>query len=132
MAQQAAPISPTYSATPRRPFMRRVFGRDWQIAFIFIAPIVILMAVFIAWPFIDALYTSMTIRNLATRTDEFVGFRNYVRLYQDPFYRQAVKATVNFTAGSIVFKLIFGMIAALLLHGQKRFRNLLTGLILLP
>lgn len=132
MAQQAAPISQSYSATPQRPFMRRVFGRDWQIAFAFIAPIVVLMAVFIAWPFIDALYTSMTIRNLATRTDEFVGLRNYIRLYQDPFYQQAVKATVVFTAGSIVFKLIFGMIAALLLHGQKRFRNLLTGLILLP
>lgn len=132
MAQQAAPMAQSYGATRQRPFMRRVFGPDWQIAFTFIAPIVILMTVFIAWPFIDAAYTSLTIRNLATRTDEFVGFRNYIRLYQDPFYQQAVKATFVFTAGSIVFKLIFGMIAALLLHGQKRLRNLLTGLILLP
>jgi multiple sugar transport system permease protein len=48
--------------------MQRVFGRDWQIAFLFIAPIVILMTVFIAWPFFKALYTSMTIRTLARET----------------------------------------------------------------
>jgi multiple sugar transport system permease protein len=62
----------------------------------------------------------------------FVGFQNYVRLFNDPFYHQAVRATVQYTLGSIVFKLIFGMCAALLLHGQKRMRNLLTGLVLLP
>jgi multiple sugar transport system permease protein len=112
--------------------MRRVFGRDWKIAFVFIAPIVILMTLFIAWPFIKALYTSMTIRNMATRQDVFVGFDNYVRLYSDPFYRQAVWATTMYTIGSISSKLLLGMVAALLLHGQKRFRNLLTGLVLLP
>jgi multiple sugar transport system permease protein len=132
MAQHAAPIPSAYHATPQRPFMRRVFGRDWQIAFVFIAPIVVLMTLFIAWPFIKALYTSMTIRNMATRTDVFVGFDNYVRLYSDPFYHQAVWATVQYTLGSIVTKLLIGTCAALLLHGQKRLRGLLTGLVLLP
>jgi multiple sugar transport system permease protein len=132
MAQQAAPLSAPYPIAPRRPFLQRVLGRDWKIAFAFIAPIVILMVLFIAWPFLKALYTSMTIRNMAKREDVFVGFDNYVRLYSDPFYRQAVKATVIYTVGSIVTKLIFGMCAGLLLHSQKRFRNLLTGLVLLP
>ncbi len=115
-----------------RPTMQRIFGTDWKIAFAFIAPIVILMVFFIAWPFIKALYTSMTIYSLQERADVFVGLDNYIRLYQDPFYRQAVKATFTFTAGSIFFKMIFGTIAALLLHSQKRLKNLLTGLILLP
>ena len=132
MAQQAAPLPASYTIAPRRPLMTRVFGRDWKIAFVFIAPIVLLMTLFIAWPFLRALYTSMTIRNMATRENVFVGFDNYIRLYSDPFYRQAVMATVQYTLGSITTKLIFGMCAALLLHGQKRFRNLLTGLVLLP
>ncbi len=132
MAQRAAPLSTSYHAAPQRPFMRRVFGRDWQIAFVFIAPIVVLMTLFIAWPFIRALYTSMTIRNMATRTDVFVGLDNYVRLYADPFYRQSVIATVQYTIGSIIMKLLIGTCAALLLHGQTRLRGLLTGLVLLP
>jgi multiple sugar transport system permease protein len=111
--------------------MQRVFGRDWQIAFLFIAPIVILMTVFIAWPFFKALYTSMTIRTLARET-KFVWFDNYIRLYQDPYYLQAVENTIVFTSGSVFFKLLLGLCAALLLHSQKRWRNLLTGLILLP
>ena len=132
MAQQAAPLPTTYNGSQQRNTLQQIFGRDWKIAFTFIAPIVFLMIVLIAWPFIKALYTSMTIRNMALRKDVFVGFDNYVRLYSDPFYRQAVKATFVFTGGAITFKVIFGIIAAMLLHSQKRFKNILTGMILLP
>ncbi|MCE7987720.1 MAG: ABC transporter permease subunit [Caldilinea sp. CFX5] len=133
MAQRAAslPTTTRFGSAPRRPMMQRVFGRDWQIAFLFIAPIVILMTVFIGWPFFKALYTSMTIRTLARET-KFVWFDNYIRLYQDPYYLQAVQNTIVFTSGSVFFKLLLGLCAALLLHAQKRWRNLLTGLILLP
>lgn len=131
MAEQVAPLGSTYPYNPRKLRLQRILGRDWKIAFFFVAPMVILLLLFIAWPFVDAAYTSMTIRTLA-REEKFVGFQNYIRLYQDPFYRQAVRATFIFTAGSITFKLLFGMIAALLLHSQKRWRNLLTGLVLLP
>ena len=133
MAQRAVPLptTTTFLSAPRRPMMQRIFGRDWQIAFLFIAPIVILMTVFIGWPFFKALYTSMTIRTLARET-KFVWFDNYIRLYQDPYYLQAVENTIVFTSGSVFYKLLLGLCAALLLHSQKRWRNLLTGLILLP
>ncbi len=133
MAQQAAPLPATgYGRAPRRRTLTtRILGRDWKIAFPFIAPIVILMVVFIAWPFLDALWTSMTIRTLARET-RFVWFDNYIRLYTDVFYQQSVRATFVFTGFSILFKLIFGLIAALLLSGLTRGRNLITGLVLLP
>jgi len=132
MAQRAESLpTATFSTAPRRPVMQRIFGRDWQIGFAFVAPIVILMVVFIGWPFFKALYTSMTIRTLARET-QFVWFDNYIRLYQDAYYLQAVRNTVIFTAGSISSKLILGLCAALLLHSQKRWRNLFTGLVLLP
>ncbi|MEZ4633949.1 MAG: ABC transporter permease subunit [Caldilineaceae bacterium] len=132
MAEQAAPISSgSYVRSPRHDIWRRLFGRDWKIAFVFIAPIVIVMGVFIAWPFIDAIYTSMTIRTMSRET-RFVWFDNYIRLYNDPFYRQAVRNTLVFTSGAIFFKLVFGLIASLLLHGLGRVRNLITGLVLLP
>ena len=133
MAQQAAPYPPTPYSGPirKRPFADRILGRDWKIAFPFIAPIIVLMVIFIAWPFLDALYTSMTIRTLARET-RFVWFDNYVRLYTDIFYLQSVRATFVFTGFSILFKLIFGLIAALLLSGLTRGRNLITGLVLLP
>ncbi|CAN5821230.1 ABC transporter permease subunit [soil metagenome] len=116
--------------TPSRP-LRRILGPDWQIAFPFILPVALLMVVFIAWPFVQAIYTSMTVRMLSRQT-RFVGLQNYVNLWQDPFYRQAVSNTIVYTVGSIAVKFIFGLCAALLLNAQKRFRNILTGLVLLP
>lgn len=133
MAQQTATLpGVTSPAPPRRNLTRRLFGPDWQIAFPFILPVVALMLIFIAWPFLQAVYTSMTVYKVNTRTTEFVWFDNYVRLWQDPFYREAVRNTFVFTAGSITFKLLLGLCAALLLNGQKRFRNVLTALVLLP
>ena len=132
MAQRAESL-PVRSFTPgpRRSLARRLFGPDWQIAFPFVIPMVVLMLLFIAWPFLQAIYTSMTIRTLSRET-RFVGLDNYIRLWQDPFYRQAVANTFVFTAGSISAKLFLGLCAALLLNAQKRARNLLTGLVLLP
>jgi multiple sugar transport system permease protein len=133
MAQQTATLPVArIPARPRYNWARRLFGPDWQIGFPFILPIVALMLLLIAWPFLQAVYTSMTVYRLNTRTNEFVWFDNYIRLYQDSFYREAVRNTFVFTTGSIFFKLLLGMCAALLLNAQKRFRNLLTGLILLP
>jgi multiple sugar transport system permease protein len=111
--------------------LRRWFGRDWKIAFAFLAPIVILLLLFIAWPFFRAILISFTARTLARET-RFVGLENYIRLYSDPFYLIAVRNTVVFTIGSIGFKFIFGLLAALLLYQQKHFRNILIGLVLLP
>ncbi|RIK38603.1 MAG: sugar ABC transporter permease [Chloroflexi bacterium] len=133
MAQRTATLpNVTYPAPPQRSLARRLFGPDWQIAFPFILPVVALMLLFIAWPFLKAVWTSMTVYKVNTRTTEFVWFENYVRLWQDPFYREAVRNTFVFTTGSITFKLLLGLCAALLLNSQKRFRNLLTGLVLLP
>ena len=132
MAQRAETLPQTRTAQPHRSSTtRRVLGPDWKIALPFILPIIILMTIFIAWPFIRAIFTSMTIRTMARET-KFVGLDNYIRLYSDPYYHQAVKATFVFTANAILFKLIFGLIAATLLHPLKRGRNLLTGLVLLP
>ncbi len=132
MAEQASTLPQTQSVTKHKgSTARRILGPDWKIAIPFLLPIVILMTLFIAWPFIDAAYTSMTIRTM-NREVKFVGLDNYIRLFQDRYYWQSVRATFVFTAGAIFFKLIFGLIAALLLNSLNRGRNLLTGLVLLP
>jgi ABC-type sugar transport system permease subunit len=109
----------------------RILGRDWQVALPFIAPIAILMVAFIAWPLIEAVVISFTARSI--RGEQYwVWFDNYIRLWQDPFYWQAVRITIIYTASCIILKFIFGLIAALVINAQTRGRNILTGLVLLP
>jgi multiple sugar transport system permease protein len=74
----------------------------------------------------------MTTRNVITRTDQYVGLDNYVRLLEDVDFRAAVANTFRFTIFSVVIKFIVGMGIALLLNSRLPFRNVLTGLMLLP
>jgi multiple sugar transport system permease protein len=111
--------------------VRSALGADWRVGFMFIAPIVILLVLFIAWPFIRAMYISLTARSIGRQT-RFVGLENYTRLWSDPFFRRAVRNTFVFTGSAIFFKFLAGLCAALLLNAQQRWRDFFTGLVLLP
>src|SRR6478672_11777895 len=112
--------------------MRTIFGRDWNIALPFILPVVFIMTAFIFWPFINAILLSFTVRNLATRTENYVGLQNYVRLAQDSDFLSAVSNTITITVFSVAFKFVIGMAVALVLNSRLPFRSILTGIILLP
>ena len=131
------------AATGATPLMQRtsgarskrleaILGRDWKVALPFVLPIVVIMAGLIFWPFINAILLSFTVRNIVTRSDQYVGLANYVRLWNDSEFRGAVNNTVLFTVASVACKFVVGMTIALLLHSRMPFRNILTGLMLLP
>ncbi len=109
-----------------------ILGRDWRVAIPFVLPIVIIMAGLILWPFINAILLSFTSRSLLTRTESYVGLDNYARLLEDNDFRSAVANTFRFTLASVVVKFVVGMGIALLLNSRLPFRNVLTGLMLLP
>lgn len=122
---------------PRAPAKRSkrieaILGRDWKVALPFVLPLVVIMVGLIFWPFINAILLSFTTRNLVTRSETYVGFANYVRLWRDAEFRGAVNNTILFTVISVGCKLVVGMVISLLLNSRLPFRNVLTGLMLLP
>jgi len=127
---------PTEIPAPRKSdFTKRLnttFGRDWKIALPFILPTVIVMAGLIFWPFVDALIGSMRVRSFMTGQEQFVGLRNYVRLFQDSDYLRSLSVTFNFTFWSLLVKFIVGLSIALILNSKLPFRSVLTGIMLLP
>jgi multiple sugar transport system permease protein len=124
-------IATSVQPVAKRRTLDQILGRDWRVALPFILPTVTLMVLFIAWPLIEAVTISFTARTIKGE-QYFVGLDNYIRLWKDPFYWQAVRTTFVYTGFSILFKFIFGLIAALVINSQVRGRNILTGLILLP
>jgi ABC-type sugar transport system permease subunit len=113
------------------PRLRRWLGADWRLGFLFVLPIVVLVLALVAYPFCYAIYLSMT-RKFVGMPPVFVGFENYVRLASDGFFQRAVWNSVIFTFGSVIFKLVLGMAMALVLTSKIRFRNLFTGILLIP
>ena len=111
--------------------LRRLLGPDWRMGFLFILPIVMLVLSLVAYPFSYAIYLSMT-RKFVGMPPVFVGLENYIRLAHDGFFLRAVWNSFIFTFGSVVFKLGLGMVMALVLTSNIRFRSFFTGVLLVP
>ncbi len=111
--------------------LKRVLGGDWQMGFLFILPIVVLVLALVAYPFTYAVYLSMT-RKFVGMPPIFVGLENYVRLAGDGFFLRAIWNSFIFTFGSVVFKLALGIVMALVLTSNIRFRSFFTGVLLVP
>lgn len=118
--------------TPKRSRWETFLGRDWRVAYPFILPVVILMALLIFWPFVNAIMISMTTRNVVTRTEVYVGLDNYARLLKDSDFIGAVSNTLVFTVASLAVKFVVGMCVALILNSKLPLRSILSGLMLLP
>ncbi|HEX2036512.1 MAG TPA: ABC transporter permease subunit [Chloroflexota bacterium] len=119
---------------PRRSWTwwpRRVLGQDWVAGTLFAAPMLILLVGLIAWPLVQAVWMSFH-NMIGTRWGAFVGWRNYTIQFEDPIFRRSLGLTLQYTAESVLFKFVIGIAAALALHNVKRFRSILTALILAP
>ena len=131
MAQVTAPmvVQPRAISTGKR--LERLLGKDWKIALVFILPMVVLMVGLILYPFLNAAYLSLTVRNIS-RQEVFVGPQNYIKLLSDDQFLGALANTIRFTVLSVVLKTIIGIVIALLLNSKVPFRSLLSGVMLLP
>jgi ABC-type sugar transport system permease subunit len=111
--------------------LKRVLGPDYRMAYLFVTPIVLLVLSLVAYPFTYAIYLSMTYK-LVGLPPVFVGFENYIRLTWDGFFQRAVVNSFIFTFGSVGFKLVLGVVMALVLTSNIRWRSFWTGVLLIP
>ncbi|WP_439658555.1 ABC transporter permease [Lentzea sp. HUAS TT2] len=127
--ERPAPASPAPSA-PSISRSQRVLGRDWRLAAVFIGPTLVLVAGLILFPIVDSIFTSTTERHGAETV--FVGLDNYTALVGDSLFHKGVLNSFVFTAYAEIFKVVLGLIAAMMLHHMRRGRAFLAGVILLP
>jgi ABC-type sugar transport system permease subunit len=111
--------------------LRAVLGPDYRMGFLFVAPIAVCVLSLVAYPFGYAIYLSMT-HKLVGLPPVFVGFENYIRLTFDGFFQRAVYNSFVFTFASVAFKLVFGVVMALVLTSNIRWRSFWTGVLLIP
>ena len=131
MAQQViAPRIPSTQIVSVTKRLEKLLGKDWKIALVFLLPIVILIGGLILYPFLNAIYLSMTVRQ--NRREVFVGAANYVHLLADEEFTGAVLNTIWFTLASVGLKLVVGLSIAMLLNSKMPFRSILSGVMLLP
>jgi multiple sugar transport system permease protein len=100
------------------------------------APSLLMMALVLAYPIFYAGYLSfhqVGIGQLRTGEFPFVGFDNYVRLFQDPLFTLSLKNTFIFTAIVVSVEVVLAVAIALLINQQGVWTSRVTRvLILLP
>src|SRR5690606_38217939 len=99
-----------------------MFGPDWKVGQLFVLPMVLIMALLIFWPFVNAIFISTTSFNCLTGETASVGLRNYERLWTNSDFLQSMQNTIVFTFWSLSLKFIVGMSVALILNSRLPFR----------
>lgn len=117
--------------TPTRPPGRRSAARrrEARAAWLLALPFCALFLTFTLWPVVQSLFMSVTdttARDLRTPfAVELVGVDNFVRAFEDPLFRQAVRNTAYFVLVGMPLTLVVGLAAALALdRGIRRLRSL--------
>jgi multiple sugar transport system permease protein len=97
----------------------------------FVSPALILLVLLVAYPFGMAVWFALS-NSFIGRPGEFIGLQNFVTLWSSDSFRQTFQNAFVFTSIAVVFKVVLGIVLALLLNEQLWFKRLIRGAVLLP
>ena len=119
-------------AQARRPDRStRFLESEGLLATILLAPTVLLLGVFIAYPFVMGVWLSLSNTSVGN-VGEFVGLKNFVKAWNDSIFRTAFGNTFYYTFWATILKLALGMWLALLLNRNFRGKRIVRASMLLP
>lgn len=93
--------------------------REAVYGYIFMLPAILGLLIFLIGPIIVSLYLSFTNYDLLT-APTWMGFENYVTLFQDPLFWQALKVSSMYSVVSVPLGLTLSLVAAVLLDQKIR------------
>jgi multiple sugar transport system permease protein len=120
-----------YAGTPKRGPVTRLLEDERWLAFFLLLPTVVLLGLFIAYPFAKGVLLSVTSTKVGVPGD-FVGLANFDKIWNDSIFRVAVRNTFVYTGVTTVFKLALGLWLAILLNRHFKGKALTRAFILLP
>jgi multiple sugar transport system permease protein len=131
MAVGPATIARPAPLASRSGVVRGLLEREGVFSWIMLAPGVLFLLAFVAYPFFYGIYLSLQDRRVATE-GVFVGLANFRMLTQDAVFWQVVGNTFKYVAVTTVLKLAGGLAMALVMNQSFRGRNLTRAFLLLP
>ncbi len=111
--------------------LARLLESERILASLLLAPTVLLLGAFIAYPFVMGVWLSLNSTSVGN-PGEFVAFKNFAKAWDDSIFQIAFRNTFFYTFWATLFKLALGMWLALLLNRVFRGMRLVRAAILLP
>jgi len=127
------------SEQPRGGRLNGLLEREGSLGYILMAPALLLLAIFMAYPFILGIAFALRSDKIGS-PGEFVGLANFAHLLSgdtiflnlDLTKPSAVKNTFYYTLMATIGKVFLGLVLALLMNQSFRGRNLVRAALLLP
>ena len=113
-------------AAPRRMTMRKFVRRRSTIAFFMALPLILLIALLVAYPAMFSIYLAMLNKSM----EHFVGIGNFEFLFKRETFWMVVKQSCIFAISAVFFKALIGFFLAHFVHtipakGQRKWRGML-------
>lgn len=101
-------------------------SRETRDGIVFALPYLALFSVFLLYPLVKGFYMSLLDWNeFQPAQSQFIWFENYVRMFQDPMFWQALRGTVVFVVLTVPTMVLLGLGLALGVNRQVKGRRIL-------
>ncbi|MGI8900568.1 MAG: carbohydrate ABC transporter permease [Nocardioides sp.] len=104
----------------------------WQPAYLFLAPSLLILGIFIVYPIGQSLWISLHDWSIGADEQPWVGLGNYRELFADPRFWNALKVTLLFTVVSVGIQLVLGFLLAQWLQTTDRLTSFLRSVYFFP
>lgn len=126
MSVVSPPVDRTTEAPVRKPRVSRT-------PYLLILPVVILIAIFIAYPVGSVFYYSLQHYNTATPfSNGFAGLDNFRQMFHDPLFWGSLRFSVKWVVVEVALQLFLGLGLALTVNEAFRGRGLARALVFSP
>jgi multiple sugar transport system permease protein len=119
------------AGTPQPAKLTRYLENERLLAAVLLAPTVVLLGLFIAYPFVMGVWLSLSNTSVGN-VGEFVGINNFIKAWNDSIFQMAFRNTFYYTFFATILKLALGMWVALLLNRSFRGKRIVRAAMLLP
>ena len=131
MAVRPAPLERPAPVSGRMLSLRGFIEREGIFSWLMLAPGVLYLLAFVAYPFFYGIFLSLQDRPVA-RTGVFIGLANFVTLANDAVFWQVTRNMFVYTIVTTILKLGGGLVMALVMDQSFRGKNLARAFVLLP
>ena len=124
----------TPAPVPRRRRRTKLQRRQTRLAWFLLLPALAVVAFVALYPLGKTVYQSFTNQEfLAGLTPtKWVGLHNYHALIHDTIFRDTIVLTIKFTAITVAFEFVLGLIVALVVNSKFKGRGLMRAVMLVP
>ena len=124
-------VSPAHEAAPAE--TSQLTRQRRRAAYLFVLPMLVILAAVAGWPLVRTIYFSFTDANLSSlESYKVIGTGNFQSLAIDADWWNAVWNTMLFAVISVVIETILGLVIALTLNAHIPGRGLLRAAVLIP